>query len=288
MTATSRQIIARTTLQGLGYPKPGASALVGNFSQEVGVNLQSGYLPTSQLDHGSQCLPQWRLGRLTAFENYCAAKSLHTGAMESQLRYVAVELARDYPALDKALRDPKGDIASLTARVCWEYERPAQSAANLANRVKQAQATYAAPDLKTAAAGARQTADAHQAGSLFFGAGAAIISFLHLSLWIVVPVVLLLLAVIIFNAVKASQQNAHADALDAAVADMQAKAKATAAAQAASTAAQTAASAAIAEQEKKIAAAKAVMSATPRFDAIVNAINAAAAPAPAAIQNPKG
>jgi lysozyme family protein len=154
-------------------------------------------------------------------------------------------------------------------------------------RIQAASLKMAGEPVKAHAASAREHADMSGAGAIAAGAVAILSTGLHVALWIIIAAVVIFGGLALFSAFKASQQNAHADALDQAVADLAAKAKATEAAQAASVTAQTAASAVVTAQEQKIAAAKAAISATPRFDAIVAAINAAA-PATAVVQNPKG
>ncbi len=117
----------------------GAAAVIGNFSQELGVDLRSGY--AEKADHGSQGVAQWRLSRLEALTDFCGERGLHSGMLAAQIKFAIFELAKDYPDLDKDLR-AGGDIDKLTARVCWDYERPSKSAANLANRIKQAHIAF--------------------------------------------------------------------------------------------------------------------------------------------------
>jgi len=151
MAATKRQIIASLMLQAQGYTPAGAAALVGNFSQESGPNLPSAFR-TRDLDHGSNGLPQWRLERLKAYEEY--VQSLHPGAssadlwlfygrMAYQLQYVAIELKRDYATLDAKLREtPEPSVSDLAAAVCWNYERPNKAESGITNRIKWAEGTY--------------------------------------------------------------------------------------------------------------------------------------------------
>jgi hypothetical protein len=152
MAATARQIQAASMLIAQGYTAEGAAAIVGNLSQESGRNLPSAFR-TGSLDHGSQGLPQWRLERLTAYENY--VKTLHPretgsaiwqwyGNLALQINYIAIELGKDYPALNRRLRTAGESVDTLTEDVCWQYERPSKVAANLANRKAQAEEVYTA------------------------------------------------------------------------------------------------------------------------------------------------
>jgi len=174
--ATERQKTASLMLQAQGYSPKGAAAIVGNLSQESGNNLPTAFR-TRDLDHGSNGLPQWRLQRLTDYEAY--VRSLHPGASASvlwafygnmalQIAYIAIELKRDYPALDARLRSrtSKETIEELTEAVCWQYERPAEASANLPNRIAQAEATWSEGHVtgSEAVASARvaaKTEDAH-------------------------------------------------------------------------------------------------------------------------------
>lgn len=157
---TPRQIKCRSMLEALGYSRSGASALTGNFCQESGPNLPTAFR-TKGLDHGSQGLAQWRLSRLTAYKGYvqtqkpeliqaAAATGQHIddvfwpwyGRLDFQTQFVAKELAKDYPALDAKLRKG-GDVAALTADVCWQYERPSKALSGIATRIAYAKAIAA-------------------------------------------------------------------------------------------------------------------------------------------------
>lgn len=153
MTATARQIQAAALFEAQGYPPESAAAFVGNGSQEVGPNLPTAFRgPPANLDHGSQGLMQWRLDRLTAYEAFVRTKQPHAtgttlwawyGRLDYQVEFTALECRTKYPALQTKLMTG-GNVATLTADICWTYERPAQASANLANRVKQAQGVFAA------------------------------------------------------------------------------------------------------------------------------------------------
>ncbi len=155
---TTRQLQASGILIRNGLSSSGAAGLIGNFSWECG----SPQLPTAfrvaHLDHGSQGLPQWRLSRLTNYMEFVAQKHSdlnqadysptsqlwpYFGRLDYQLLFVVHELRGDYPKLYEKLCQG-GDVASLTADVCWQYERPNKAMAHLAERVAYAKAISAA------------------------------------------------------------------------------------------------------------------------------------------------
>lgn len=157
---TPRQIKCRSMLEVLGYSRSGASALTGNFCREVGPNLPTAFR-TAGLDHGSNGLAQWRLGRLDAYKAYVQSQKPELvqaaaatgqkvddafwpwyGRLDFQTQFVAIELAKDYPALDHKLR-MGGDVAALTADVCWQYERPSKLLSGIAERIDYAKAVAA-------------------------------------------------------------------------------------------------------------------------------------------------
>ena len=154
--ATPRQLQAVGLLMKGGLSSSGAIACVANFSWEGGsANLNSGFR-TGKLDHGSQGLPQWRLGRLDGYMLFVAQKHPDLerdytpqgdlwpwfGNLSNQCEYVILELQRDYKALHDKLAKG-GDIASLVAAVCWQYERPNRALAHLADRVAYGKAIAA-------------------------------------------------------------------------------------------------------------------------------------------------
>jgi hypothetical protein len=148
---TKQQITCAALFEAQGYPPESAAAWVGNFSQESGASLSTAFR-TGVLDHGSQGLAQWRLERLTAYERFVRSKYIDTpseaalwdayGRMDYQVQFATQECAQHYPKLEAQLRRG-GDIAVLTADICWQYEVPNKAKANLANRVMQARATLA-------------------------------------------------------------------------------------------------------------------------------------------------
>lgn len=116
-----RQMRAFRQLVAAGYSKEGAAALLGNAIQESGPDLVSGYQKNT--DHGSQGIFQWRFSRLHELNKFCEERGLHSGTLDAQIKFAIYELGKDYPRLDRELRQG-GDVADLTSTVCWEYERP--------------------------------------------------------------------------------------------------------------------------------------------------------------------
>lgn len=153
MPATPRQLTADALFQVRGYPPESAAAWVGNFSQEVGVNLPSAFR-RGKLDHGSQGLEQARLDRLTRYEDWVDAKHPECkndpaarwawyGNMALQVEYADIECQRSFPAVYAALKKG-GNIDELTALICWKFEIPSKKYANLAFRQAQARLVFTA------------------------------------------------------------------------------------------------------------------------------------------------
>jgi hypothetical protein len=146
---TPRQVQCRNLFEAAGFARSGASALVGNFAVESGANLATAYRAAGHLDHGSQGLAQWRLGRLTSMQNFILSRHSDAGPttwfgnMGEQVAFVIHELETDYPALNAKLRKG-GDPAALAADVCWQYERPNKALSHIADRVAYAKLLAAA------------------------------------------------------------------------------------------------------------------------------------------------
>ncbi len=192
---TTRQQIALGIFVADGYDPTGAAAAVGNFSQESGVDLHSGY--AAKTDHGSQGIAQWRLSRLDALADFCASEGLHSGTLAAQVKFAIFELGKDYSDLDNALR-AGGDIDRLTARFCWDYERPNKAQAGLASRIKQAHAAFdeyvaanaahsPAAQQQAEVSKARKDAATHQTNVGMGVVLAGLIGFLHTRLEIPAP-----------------------------------------------------------------------------------------------------
>ncbi|MDD5305609.1 MAG: phage tail tip lysozyme [Elusimicrobia bacterium] len=123
-----------------GWPLVSAAASVGNATQE---NL---CLPVTKgaKDHGSDGLYQWRLSRLDDLKAWASNKGLDWTLMKTQAAFHQYEVARDYKALDAELRAGVKPIETLTANICFVYERPSAQYANLDGRIRYARDTYAA------------------------------------------------------------------------------------------------------------------------------------------------
>src|ERR1043166_1584745 len=150
--ATARQIMAFGIMEAKGYSPEGSGAIIGNLSQESGAGLPSAFRH-SNLDHGSQGLAQWRLDRLTNYQNYVRSRHPEAqdeqsfwawcGNMALQLDFLEIELKHDYPALDVSLRRG-GNIDDLTEAFCWKFERPSRTQSGIENRKKQARDVFMA------------------------------------------------------------------------------------------------------------------------------------------------
>lgn len=155
---TTRQLQAVGILVKEGLASSGAIAIIGNYSWESGgPNLPTTFR-TRNLDHGSNGLAQWRLGRLTKYMQFVAWKQPQLdqddytpqgdlwpffGRLDYQLQFTVEELRNDYPNLYAKLCKG-GNIASLTADICWQYERPNRSMAHLDQRIAYSRAISAA------------------------------------------------------------------------------------------------------------------------------------------------
>jgi Phage tail lysozyme len=259
---TQRQQAAFRLFVAAGYAPAGAAVIVGGDSQESGVNLVSGYQATT--DHGSQGIAQWRVERLAALEQFCSANHLGSGTLAAQVSFQIYELGKDYALLDKRLRAGSEPLANLASSLCFQYERPAVAAANLPNRIKQAQVTLrdaqaATPGHAAVVIGAGAVAaGAHH----FAGAGKMVMA-------LIIGAVVLSVLIALFNRWRAGHA-INLDALSAAIQQMQIS-------QAAAMAAQNAAVAAASAKEKAIAADQAALAAA---RATINQLQAGVVPAP--------
>ena len=138
MTPRQKELMQLFVSKGLHVN--GAGAIVGNCSQEVGINLPSNF--TVVTDHGSQGIAQWRLVRLTALEEFANTRQLPLTVLSTQGLFLLQELAQDYPALDTMMRNPgTRTLANLTANFMTVFERPSFDPAinKLDFRIAQAQ-----------------------------------------------------------------------------------------------------------------------------------------------------
>lgn len=172
MTVTKRQMQCYTLFEAQAYPPESAAAWVGNFVQEVGQDLPSAFR-SHGLDHGSEGIEQWRLERLDNYKAFvrrghpsAGDQELEAwyGNMALQVRYAALECARDYPSVEAQLRKG-GDVGALTELICWHVERPNVRYANIQRRIAAAKAVFnAVPHLGVASelTAANKTVAAHK------------------------------------------------------------------------------------------------------------------------------
>lgn len=140
MTATLRQLQAANYFLKAGYMPRGAAAIVGRLVGESGVNLDS-TLFRKNADHGSGGIAEWRLGRKDELIRF---GGLDAGLLETQCAFVVRELGRDYPELDKQLRQSDRTIENLTANFTVIYERPNKRLMHLDYSIDAAKAVLAA------------------------------------------------------------------------------------------------------------------------------------------------
>ncbi len=150
-----------------GLSKEGAAAMAGNAGQESGWNP----LAASNTREASIGLFQWRdagVKRRSNLVAWCARNWLDWRTIEGQCKFAVAELQSDYKALYQELVSGTAGVAPLASKVCWEYERPAKSAANERRRIKYAKQIYAGLGSEPAAANPPNV----PAGPILTGAGA--------------------------------------------------------------------------------------------------------------------
>lgn len=117
-----------------GLPKVSAAAAVGNATQEN----QCRSVTLGAKDHGSDGLFQWRLDRLSAMQSFANANFGSWQSIEAQAAFFAYECMKDYPSLWSDLHNGTKSLATLTANICDQFERPAAAYAMLDARIKYA------------------------------------------------------------------------------------------------------------------------------------------------------
>lgn len=151
-----------------GLPLVSASAAGGNATRE------NKCLPVTegQKDHGSDGSMQWRLTRLdgpVGLKGWAAANRLPWDTLRTQAAFFLWELAKDYPVLDAELHAGTKRIETLTANICFVYERPAPEYAALDERIDAAKQIYADLSKQTFS----KISDEAKAGSIVIGTGGA-------------------------------------------------------------------------------------------------------------------
>jgi len=217
---TPRQMLcAEMFLEYSRYSKSGIAALVGNFTQESGINLPTAFR-TSGLDHGSQGLAQWRDSRthkrLTNYQNF--VKAIHPGIsegelwgfygrLEYQVKFTVHEMKTDFPGIHNKLQLDTG-VIELTDLICWQYERPSKQYADLANRRKHAKAVYEAMKVNArpapmpkVAEKVAQDAERRAGTAVVAGAGIGVLSWFGSLSWPIILGLAALVLIIIFHAV---------------------------------------------------------------------------------------
>lgn len=129
----SRSAVAKELMQyfqSQGLSKAGAAAIVGNWTQESGLNPSEsgGYLA------------QWLGSRLTSLESFAAQLGLPVTNVQAQAAFAMHEL-QSYPSLLSELQTTN-DPAAAALAVSEQYERPRASAANNPAREAYAISAY--------------------------------------------------------------------------------------------------------------------------------------------------
>lgn len=162
--STPRQLALFALFEAQKYPPEASAAWVGQWSQEVGINIPTAFRH-GPLDHGSQGGPQWRDSeddkRLTHYEDYVIGlhpELVHPGMtraqidvvmwdlygrMDYQVAYCAIECRTHFPKIEAALRRG-GDIDTLTDLLTWHFEIPAVATARADFRRSEARKVFAA------------------------------------------------------------------------------------------------------------------------------------------------
>lgn len=131
---------AKGYLRDLGWTNNQAAGLVGNFQQESGINLNPSAVSPDGTSYG---IAQWTGPRQNLFQQ-TYGKSIVGSSLQEQLNFVNYELNTTEKAAGDALRATKtpGEAALVVSN---QYERPAASAANNAQRVAYANSAAETP-----------------------------------------------------------------------------------------------------------------------------------------------
>ena len=133
---------AKGYLRDLGWSNNQAAGLVGNFQQESGVNLNPSAVSPDGTSYG---IAQWTAPRQNIFQQ-TYGKPIQGSTLKEQLNFVNYELNNNEKAAGDALRatTTPGQAALVVSN---QYERPAASAANNAQRVAYADSVAQTPPI---------------------------------------------------------------------------------------------------------------------------------------------
>ena len=133
---------AKGYLQDLGWTNNQAAGLVGNFQQESGINLDPSITSPDGTSYG---IAQWTAPRQNLFQQ-TYGKPIQGTNLQEQLNFVNYELNTTEKAAGDALRatTTPGQAALVVSN---QYERPAASAANNAQRVAYADSAAQTPPI---------------------------------------------------------------------------------------------------------------------------------------------
>lgn len=117
-----------------GLPPVAAAAAVGNATQEN----QCKSVTEGAKDHGSDGLFQWRLDRLVNMQAFGDKWFGGWQSIEAQAAFFSFECKGDFPSLWSDLVQGAKSLATLTANIMAQYEKPAAESAMLDARIKYA------------------------------------------------------------------------------------------------------------------------------------------------------
>lgn len=117
-----------------GIPTVSAAAVVGNGTQENNCKP----VTTGVKDHGSDGIFQWRLDRLTNMQAFGVKNFGAWDTIEAQAAFFSYECKGWYKPLWVDLVAGTKALATLTANICNQYEKPAAEFAALDARIKYA------------------------------------------------------------------------------------------------------------------------------------------------------
>lgn len=108
----------------MGYNKAAAVGVLANIKAESNFN------PNLYGDNNSSMgICQWHNGRLTAMKNFCTENGYDATSLYGQLRYLQRDLTRNYPSVDRYLRNVTNDRTgayNAAAYFCKVFEVPAR------------------------------------------------------------------------------------------------------------------------------------------------------------------
>lgn len=127
-------------LRNSGYSKVQTSAIIGNLYQESGLDPE-------KVEYGTKegiGIVQWSFGRKAQLMEFAKSKGKEWVDLDVQLEFLVSELkgGKQFFGTYKSTFENPYSVSEATEAYCFGFERPNRAKANLANRQKQAWATY--------------------------------------------------------------------------------------------------------------------------------------------------